>query len=297
MPVYTGRRRALDRAMDAALKNPTKRRRRADGIVRSTILIFPFKRLIIAQDLTTSIDKEIGDLRVAMAEAAEADVSARSETPPKPAANKLRLLPVVTALLNRNSRDVENAIVDPENNLLESVRFFLEPLSDGSLPAYNIQRELFAALARLPIDKEALVSSGIGKVVLFYQKSKKPELTIKRQAQRLLIEWTRPLLKRSDDYRKRQIQTADYDPRNHSRKRADPPTREEQQRLAREKELALPSRSNRARLDDEVKTYTIAPRSQGVVAGTWARPLGASGEDAFRRMKAKQQAQQGRSRK
>ena len=29
----TGRRRALDRAMDAALKNPTKRRRRADGIV------------------------------------------------------------------------------------------------------------------------------------------------------------------------------------------------------------------------------------------------------------------------
>lgn len=31
---FIGRRRALDRAMDAALKNPTKRRRRADGIVR-----------------------------------------------------------------------------------------------------------------------------------------------------------------------------------------------------------------------------------------------------------------------
>ena len=30
---YAGRRRALDRAMDAALKNPTKRRRKADGIV------------------------------------------------------------------------------------------------------------------------------------------------------------------------------------------------------------------------------------------------------------------------
>ena len=35
MSLFTGRRRALDRAMDAALKNPTKRRRRADGIVRS----------------------------------------------------------------------------------------------------------------------------------------------------------------------------------------------------------------------------------------------------------------------
>ena len=32
---YTGRRRALDRAMDAALKNPTKRRRRAGEVVRS----------------------------------------------------------------------------------------------------------------------------------------------------------------------------------------------------------------------------------------------------------------------
>lgn len=234
-----------------------------------------------------------------MAEAAEADVRARSENPPRPAMHKLRLLPEVTSLLNRNSRDVENAIVDPENNLLESVRFFLEPLSDGSLPAYNIQRELFAALAKLPIDKEALVSSGIGKVVLFYQKSKKPELTIKRQAQRLLIEWTRPLLKRSDDYRKRQLQTVDYDPRNYTQaQRAKKPiSREEQQRLAREKELALPSKSNRARLDDEVRTYTIAPRSQGVVAGTWARPLGASGEDAFRRMKARQAAAQGKGRR
>ena len=255
--------------------------------------------LMEKQDLNAAADEEIANLRIRMAEAAEEDVRARSEKPPRPAMHKLRLLPEVTSLLNRNSRDVENAIVDPENNLLESVRFFLEPLSDGSLPAYNIQRELFAALAKLPIDKEALVSSGIGKVVLFYQKSKKPELTIKRQAQRLLIEWTRPLLKRSDDYRKRQLQTVDYDPRNytHASRSSQPVNKEEQQRLAREKELAIPSRTNRARLDDEVKTYTIAPRSSGVVAGTWARPLGASGEDAFRRMKARQAAQQGRGRR
>ena len=32
---YAGRRRALDRAMDAALKNPTKRRRRAGEVVRT----------------------------------------------------------------------------------------------------------------------------------------------------------------------------------------------------------------------------------------------------------------------
>lgn len=256
--------------------------------------------LTTPQDLSASTDEEIASLRARMAEAAELDVRARASTPPKPASHKLRLLPEVTALLNRNSRDVESAIVDPENNLLESVRFFLEPLSDGSLPAYNIQRELFAALARLPIDKEALKSSGIGKVVLFYQKSPKPELGIKRQAERLMIEWTRPLLKRSDDYRKRALQTVEYDPlRKGAGGRAPQQlTREEKARAEREKMLAMPVKNpNRARVDNEVRTFTVAPRSSGVQAGVFARPLGASGEDAFRRMKARGLGGQGKGRR
>jgi transcription factor SPN1 len=66
-------------------------------------------------------------------------------------------------------------------------------------------------LTRLPIEKEALLSSGIGKVVLYYTKSKRPEIQIKRTAERLLGEWSRPILKRSDDYKKRKIETRDYD--------------------------------------------------------------------------------------
>lgn len=39
-----GRRRALDRAMDLALKNPTKRRRRAGEVVRApSLFISPFR--------------------------------------------------------------------------------------------------------------------------------------------------------------------------------------------------------------------------------------------------------------
>lgn len=226
-----------------------------------------------------------------MAEAAEADVKARNEVPPQPAMNKLKLLPEVSALLNRNSRDIENAIVDPENNLLESVRFFLEPLSDGSLPAYNIQREIFSSLAKLPIDKEALISSGLGKVVLFYTKSKKPELNITRAAERLLAEWTRPILKRSDDYRKRVLKTAEFDPTQSQR--ASRMSGAEVAAIARAAALALPAKSNRARLQVENKTYTVVPRASQVAGGAFARPLGASGEDAFRRMKARQQAMAG----
>lgn len=143
-----------------------------------------------------------------MTEAAKADTDARQRD--QPAMQKLKMLPEVVALLNRNT--LRDQLVDPDINLLEAVRFFLEPLNDGSLPAFNIQRELFAALAKLPIHKDALVASGIGKVVMFYIKSQKPEASIKRQAQKLVGEWTRPILKRSDDYRKREFQQAVYDP-------------------------------------------------------------------------------------
>lgn len=153
-------------------------------------------------------DAEIEDVRKRMTQAAQLDAVNRREG--KPAMHKLRMLPEVVSLLNRNQ--YVNSLVDPEINLLEAVKFFLEPLDDGSLPAYNIQRDLMNALAKLPINKEALIASGIGKVIVFYTKSKRPEPGIKRQAERLLAEWTRPILQRSDDYSKRVYQEADFDP-------------------------------------------------------------------------------------
>jgi transcription factor SPN1 len=102
-------------------------------------------------------------------------------------------------------------VVDPDTNFLQHIKFFLEPLNDGSLPAYNIQRDIFQALLNLPIEKEALRMSGIGKIILFYTKSKRPEIGIKRMAERLLGEWSRPILNRTHDYKKRHVETRDYD--------------------------------------------------------------------------------------
>jgi transcription factor SPN1 len=143
------------------------------------------------------LDKELGDMRNRMTKAAELDSIARQNG--QPATNKLRMLPEVINLLNRNN--LRNQIVDPDINLLEAVRFFLEPLADGSLPAYNIQRELFQILAKLPMTKDTVVASGIGKVILFYTRSKKAEPKIKLQAERLARDWMRLILKRPDDYR------------------------------------------------------------------------------------------------
>lgn len=236
------RKRAIEQQINSLLKPGTSsRRRKKDGI-----------------DLEGMADAEIEDMRRRMASAAEADNEGRKRG--EPARHKLKLLPEVVTLLNKNN--IKESIVDPETNLLEAVRFFLEPLSDGSLPAYDIQKELFAALANLPINKDALVASGIGKVIMFYCKSKRPELAIKRQAERLYTDWTRPILKRTDDYRKKEFAQADYDPTNVTARTGDS---QSSLQLARErqrqKELATPQVFQRARIEAGPTTYKIVPKS------------------------------------
>lgn len=143
-----------------------------------------------------------------MVNAARNDNEARKDG--RVATEKLKLLPEVMALLSRTN--LTSSIVDPDSGLIEAIKFFLEPLSDGSLPAYNVQRDLFTALTKLQLSQDTLLQSGIGKVTLFYSKSKRPETTIKRMAERLLWEWSRPILGLSDDPKKKEREVAIYDP-------------------------------------------------------------------------------------
>lgn len=268
----------------------------------SLSMVFKEFWLTDMQDLADMADAEIEDVRKRMTDAARADSAARREN--QPAMHKLKMLPEVVSLLNRNQ--FMNSLVDPEINLLEAVKFFLEPLEDGSLPAYSIQRDLIAALGNLPINKDSLIASGIGKVIVFYTKSKRPEPVIKRQAERLLAEWTRPILQRSDDYSKRIYQEVEFDPTYvplvcvsmryneltsyYSKLTARPQALSAQATAAeaRARELLPPRLANRARAEASHTSYTIVPRSTAVRESKFARPVGASGEDRFRKMKARQ---------
>ncbi|KAK0656237.1 hypothetical protein B0T16DRAFT_319276 [Cercophora newfieldiana] len=275
------RRRALDRAIDDAIKNPSKRRRKKDEI-----------------DLEEEIDEQIAALKVAMEKACVADNEAREKG--QPAIHKLKLLPQVTALLNRTA--IQDSVLDPETNFLQSVKYFLEPLNDGSLPAYNIQRDIFTALAKLPINKDSLLSSGIGKVVLFYTKSKRPETGIKRIAERLMGEWSRPILKRTDDYKKRHVETREFDftaAKIAQRQEAavsgsqmtltQRPAGKTQYELDRERLLApAPINNNRARPAGLPASYTIAPQSTfDRSSQPDFKPIGAQGLEAFRKLTQK----------
>ncbi|KAJ5491139.1 Transcription factor iws1 [Penicillium diatomitis] len=266
----TRRRRAIDRAMDEAIKKPGKKRsRKQDGI-----------------DLEAIADAEIEEMRKRMTTAAQLDAISRQEG--KPAMHKLKLLPEVVILLRREK--YMNSLVDPEINLLEAVRFFLEPLDDGSLPAYNIQFELLTCLAKLPIQKDALIASGIGKVMIFYTKSKRTERKIKIMAEKLLADWTRPIIQCSDDYHKRVYETAEYDPTKVVKRSQLPP--EVLAKEARERAKLPPRLANRARRERVHVSYTIAPRSVAVQESKFARPLGSGGEDRFRKMQARHDASQ-----
>nr|KAK5431397.1 Transcription factor iws1 [Exophiala xenobiotica] len=189
------------------------------------------------QDLEQAADQEIEEMRNRMIAAAEADGEpVRQE---------------VVHLLNCNT--LVQSILDPQTSLLEAVRFFLEPLSDGSLQAYNIQRELFAALAKLPMNKETLISSGVDKVMLFYRKSKRADPAIKRQATKLMEQWLRLVLQRTDDYTKKTWARATSDPT----KRRDDLGQPAIVPKATAKVASGQKQSNRARLLPGVTSYTI----------------------------------------
>lgn len=181
------RRRLLEEKMDQAVKNKTVRRKKADE-----------------DDLERMQDDRIDFLKNKMIEAANLDVEKNSNG--QIATEKLKLLREVIDTMSK--ADLAISILD--NNLLEAVRLWLEPLPDASMPAYQIQKELIHSLTTLPIKTDHLVASGIGKVLVFYQRSKRTEPTLKKIVDRLIGDWTRPILNKSDSYKDRTIRFHDY---------------------------------------------------------------------------------------
>lgn len=234
-------------------------------------------------DLEAAADAEIESLRHRMAKACEADAEARSRG--EIATAKLRILPEVVELMNRNT--IQAQLVDPDTNLLEAVRFMLEPAEqDAALPNFKIQRELFAILQKLVIGKETLLASGIGKVIMFYSKSSQTETSIKHAAERLLAEWMRTVLGKQKTMRHKPVQQKEFDPQQASQQASRPAGANELAEEKRRRVLAAPGPTNRARVEGAAGTYTVAPRSN-LSNAMGVRRAGQGGEEAFRRIQAR----------
>ncbi|KAF7374787.1 Transcription factor iws1 [Mycena sanguinolenta] len=161
-----------------------------DAIVKGNKGKRPKKRKGNDEVLDSFADDEVARLREAMNNAAEEDLKANEAK--LPAVAKLKMLPEAMETLRKGS--LAQSIID--NNLLEAVKIWLEPLRDRSLPSLNIQREFFPMLKRMEfIDSAVLKESGLGRIVLFYTKCKRVTPDISRIATELVSTWSRPIIK------------------------------------------------------------------------------------------------------
>ncbi|WFD05537.1 Transcription factor iws1 [Malassezia vespertilionis] len=162
----------VDAQIEAALKAGKRRttRRRATG----------------DDDLELMADEEVSALQKEMILAADEDEEANRLK--QPATAKLRMLSRVVSTLQKTH--LQQAILD--NNLLEGVKRWLEPLPDRSLPALNIQKQLFGVLEAMTIDTISLKMSGLGRVVVFYTLCDRVEKSIKRSAEHLIGTFSSP---------------------------------------------------------------------------------------------------------
>ncbi|KAK6503034.1 Transcription factor iws1 [Arthrobotrys musiformis] len=254
----------LDNKISKATKAPRKRKQDGDS---------------------THWDDLLADLTARMTSAVKHDIADKGAG--RPATRKLTMLPEVVAAFR--SKDMR---MNMDGEILKALRFWLEPLPDRSLPAYDIQRELFQILVDMPdIKYDELRISGLGKLLNFYIRDARPQQHIRFTAQKLYENWSRPILEKSNNYRHRKIETADFD---QTQKRA-------RTKLSDLKDkpdaLAPPQlKSNRTRVPDATpQTYTIAPKSKVVAPDLkTARPLGANAEDQIRRLKARATGKIGR---
>lgn len=200
-------------------------------------------------------DEEVSRLREAMLGAAADDEQCNRDK--LPATNKLKLLPQVMEVLRKQS--LSQSIMD--NNLLEGVRRWLEPLPDRSLPALNIQRDFFPILKRMEfIDSAVLKESGLGRVVLFYTKCKRVTSDVQRLANELVSTWSRPIIKRSASYRDRVVPLADEDGAERTNERLNAilaRAKEGEKNRIRKNAVMIPQK--------DIGTYTVAPRASASV--------------------------------
>ncbi len=134
---------------------------------------------------------------------------------------------------------------------------WLEPLPDRSLPALDIQKEFFPTLRKMDfIDKDVLKDSKLGRVVMFYTKSKRVTADIQRIANDLVSIWSRPIIKRSASYRDRTIETVSVSGGGQGAEKLNAilaRARESDKNRVRKNAVAIPTR--------ELGSYTVAPVS------------------------------------
>eukprot|EP00126_Sphaerothecum_destruens_P002400 Sdes_comp15839_c0_seq1m4922 len=143
----------------------------------------------------TDLDDTIAAIIEKMSEAASLDRLANEAK--RPALNKLKMLKEICLQLNK--KDLQMNFLD--QGVLSSIREWLEPLPDGSLSHVTIRTSLLELLHSLPVEKDMLKDSGVGRMVMLLYKHPKEIEKNKRIAKSVIDLWSRPIFGLHSDYR------------------------------------------------------------------------------------------------
>ncbi|KAH9385812.1 transcription factor SPN1 [Nematocida major] len=115
--------------------------------------------------------------------ASEADFAANREG--RPALYKLNALSSVYGKLVKRKKQEE--LLDM--GLLSSLKKWLEPMSDHSLPHDDVKKAVLEILYHLEPEVDHLQESSIGRIVLFYSKNPYEKKGIRRLARQISLKW------------------------------------------------------------------------------------------------------------
>lgn len=138
----------------------------------------------------------VEDFKVKMDIAMEDDRLANKQG--KPALKKLMMITEVCNTLEKKNLQITFV----ENDILGTIKKWLEPLPDKSLPNIKIRENLLRVLLKFPpIETEDLRDSGIGKVIMFLSKHPLESAPNKKAAQQLIERWSRPIFGISEKFK------------------------------------------------------------------------------------------------
>jgi len=146
------------------------------------------------EEISEQVKQQIQKLIADMETAAMDDEEALSVG--EPAVSKIHLLPAVITEVSK----INLQAVFIHFNILLSIKKWLSPSADGTLPNVTIRESLLKLLTQLPIDTTHLKESEVGKVVMQLWKHPDEEPKNKKLAQELIEKWSRPLFNLSTSY-------------------------------------------------------------------------------------------------
>lgn len=109
----------------------------------------------------------------------------------KPGKNKIENVEKIVCKIMK--KDIDEACV--RLGVLIEIKKWLEPLKDRSLPNPKIQKTLLNLLHGLPLSKDDLLNSGVGKIVNFYYRNKHESKDIRKEARKIIKKWKEKIIK------------------------------------------------------------------------------------------------------